>query len=405
MSTCYSVDGDTSVWPAPSEQAKRLSLRLRTAILEEIAKTGPLTFADYMQRALYTPGLGYYSSGLQKWGESGDYVTAPLVSPLFSYCIARQVEAVLRDITGACILELGAGSGHMAADILCELERLQALPERYYILEVSAELQRRQQDYLKAAVPHLLARVHWWNKWPTEPINGVIIANEVMDAIPVHKFNVNHGIQEYFVAARDQNLIWEQGEPHSEALLKKIEQLGITNREGYDSEMHLWLSGWLTALAEHLNRGIILLIDYGFPRHEYYHPDRNRGTIMCHYRHRAHPNPLLLIGLQDITVHIDFTSVAEVATQQGLAVGGFTHQAAFLINCGLSDYLSAIQDQPTYNAAAQQVKCLVLPSEMGELFKVMALTRGYDKPLIGFADMNQIERLYSPPFQPSKEVS
>jgi SAM-dependent MidA family methyltransferase len=375
--------------PPPETTALAHSQRLVNAIAQKITdKGGAIPFADFMNDALYWPGLGYYSAGTHKLGIGGDFTTAPELSPLFSHCLAKQCQQILVSLTNGVILELGAGSGIMAAEILKELNRLSCLPEQYLILELSAELRQRQQATLQAQVPALLARVHWLEQLPQQPLSGVIIANEVVDAMPVHRFCLQaHEVMEFFVGYRNEQFIWQIQPSRHAALRNAITKLPAGLPEGYVSETNLILSQWIQALSGVLATGLILLIDYGFPRAEYYHPQRNSGTLMCHYRHYYHDDPLTLVGLQDITAHVDFTTIAEAAVASGLHVAGYTTQANFLLACGLSELLVEYydeQDQVRYLKHAQEVKTLILPSEMGELFKAIALTRHLHESLLGF---------------------
>lgn len=365
---------------------------LNEQILVEIKQQGPMPFVRFMQQALYAPGLGYYSSGQQKFGKHGDFITAPELSSLFSQCIARQCLQVLSSLTSPIILEFGAGSGVMAIDILLMLESLNALPEAYWILELSAELQQRQENLFKKRAPHLLSKVKWLSTLPDTVFEGVILANEVLDAMPVHKFRMQKTLEEAYVDAKKGEFIWHWDQP-SNQLRKAIIQLERDFAEGYESEVNLFIEGWIKSLSACLSRGLVLLIDYGFPRREYYHPDRSMGTIMCHYQHRAHSNPLLSVGLQDITAHVDFTAVAESAVKNNFDVEAYTHQAAFLIDCGITDLLQNAKDTIEQFNWSNQVKQLTLPSEMGELFKVMALTKEFDDELLGFRTLNRLETL------------
>lgn len=350
-----------------------------------------------MELALYAPGLGYYSAGSQKFGEAGDFVTAPEISSLFSRCLARQCQQILEGLEQGVILELGAGSGRMASDLLQEMERLNCLPQQYFILEVSAELRERQRLLFQTEIPHLFDRFVWLDRLPIKPLLGVVLANEVLDAMPVHRFQLTPSgeIKEFFVARKQDELVWELADPSSSLLTQQIYTLGI-KQYPYESEINLLLPTWLKSLSECLQHGLILLIDYGFPRHEYYHSDRTMGTLMCHYRHRAHTDPLLWLGLQDITAHVDFTLVAESAVAADLHVAGFTTQAAFLLNCGLlnlttEEMLGDIKQRLLIN---QQIQKLTSPAEMGELVKVIALTRRIDETnLIGFRSYDQRGRL------------
>lgn len=379
--------------PAPATLAKAHSDALRTHLYAEIANSGPMPFARYMQLALYAPGLGYYSAGAHKFGAAGDFVTAPEISPLFSRCVAQQCQQVLHDLQDGDILELGAGSGVMALTILQDLAQRNQLPQHYYILEVSADLRDRQQQLFQSQAPELLPTVKWLERLPSEKFTGIILGNEVLDAMAVHKFKQHDGLKEYYVTVEDEQFSWLLDKPSVPELIKQVDDLQIDFSENYESEINLLLTPWLSSLADILKQGVILLIDYGFPRREYYHPDRTTGTLMCHYRHHAHTDPFLHPGIQDVTAHVDFTAVAHAAVKNNLTVAGYTHQAGFLLSCGIDTMLPSIDDVTAHYNAAQQVKRLTLPSEMGELFKAIALTRHYDEDLIGFTLMNQLEKL------------
>lgn len=381
----------TSSLPPPSPEAIALSQRLTTTIKQAIHKAGgAIPFVKFMNQALYAPGLGYYSAGSHKLGESGDFITAPEISPLFSQCIARQCQQVLATFEDGVILEFGAGLGKMAAEVLKELERLHCLPKQYFILEVSADLQQRQRETLQAQVPQLFKRVQWLERLPTQPLQGIILANEVLDAMPVQRFRIEaQEVSEFYVSLDEQNdnsFQWQILPTHNESLRANVEILRPNLPVGYISEINLALPAWIQSLADILAAGMVLLIDYGFPQREYYHPQRDQGTLMCHYQHHAHNDPLVLVGIQDITAHVDFTAVAEAAVAAELQVAGYTTQANFLLNSGLPELLSTLHynDTKTYLQQTQQVKTLILPSEMGELFKVMALTSHLDIPLLGF---------------------
>jgi SAM-dependent MidA family methyltransferase len=367
--------------------------RLLKQIVEEIKTQGPITFARYMELALYAPGLGYYSAGAKKFGAGGDFVTAPEISPLFSRCIAHQCQQVLAHINGGDILEIGAGSGVMAVDILIELEKSNTLPNNYFILELSADLKQRQQELLQQKIPHLFNRIHWLNTLNDLQTQGVILANEVLDAMPIHKFKIDHGIKEFYADYKNDKLSWHVDKPSNTELTKAIEQLTIEFGENYESEINLLLKPWIKSLSDVLKSGLILLLDYGFPRHEYYHPDRNQGTLMCHYQHQAHSDPLLNPGLQDITAHVDFTAVAEAADMCDLRVAGYTTQGHFLVNCGLLNLIADNTGPATQWQISQQIKKLLMPSEMGELVKTIALTRNLDMTLLGFTANDKRDRL------------
>jgi SAM-dependent MidA family methyltransferase len=385
--------------PPPSPEAATHSELLTDLIRAEITRSGGgISFARFMELALYEPGLGYYSAGLTKFGPEGDFITAPEISPLFARCLARQCQQVLEGLDHGDILELGAGSGRLAAELLLELERLGALPRRYRILELSADLRARQQSHLQAAAPHLLSRVAWLNALP-EPFTGLILANEVLDALPVRRFRKDReGLFELQVGWDGEGFCWKDTPAGMEltAAVETIENdLGAPLPPPYVSEVNLLLDPWIASLAEQLDRGVLLFIDYGYPRREFYHPERTEGTLICHYRHRAHADPFILPGLQDITAFVDFTAVAEAGHAHGLAVAGYTTQGYFLIACGLDKLLTELQSREPerYPEYAHQAKRLTLPGEMGERFKAIALTKGWEAPLLGFGLYDQRARL------------
>lgn len=370
--------------PQPDADAKDISSKLTQHIQHEINTSGPINFARYMELALYAPGMGYYSAGAQKFGEAGDFITAPELSPRFGQCIAKQVSEVLTTLDEGDVLEFGAGSGRLAVDVLTSLAELGNLPNRYYILEVSASLKARQQTLLAEKLPELIDRVIWLDALP-DTFTGVVLANEVLDAMPVHRFCLDKGeLKESFVDW-DGTFI-ERFDTASVPLQQAIENLGIELDDGYASEMNMMISPWIASLSACLKKGLILLIDYGFPKREYYHPQRHMGTLRCHYRHHAHDDPFLYPGLQDITAHVDFTEVADNAIKADLNVAGYTTQAHFLMGCGLMEMVDSMgSDVAASYQDSQAIKKLVLPSEMGELFKVIALTREVNVPLSGFA--------------------
>jgi SAM-dependent MidA family methyltransferase len=366
--------------PEPDSAARQHSDELLELIRREIDQAGgSISFARYMELTLYAPGQGYYSAGNMKFGEAGDFITAPELSPLFSRCVARQI-APLLEADASQVLEFGAGRGVMAADILTELAALERLPERYVIVELSAELQQRQQQLLQQRLPHLMERVSW-SPQPPHGINGAVLANEVLDAMPVHRLVItDDGVQELRVAW-DDGLCWR-----SAAVMDPVLQQAVTGRlgdrlaglpPGYVFEINLALPAWVASLAEYFAQGIILLMDYGYDRSEIYRPDRINGTLACYYRHRRHEDPFYLPGLQDITAQVDFTAVAEAASAAGLEVGGYTSQASFLAAAGIDELLGQYDtgDIKQYMPVVQAVKTLMLPGEMGEVVKFMALGR------------------------------
>ena len=356
--------------------------------------------------ALYEPGLGYYSGGLHKFGEAGDFVTAPEVSPLFGQCMAAQFVQITRQFSAGnhkplCLLEPGAGSGRLAVDILQRLEQLACLPDTYYIIELSAELQQRQRRLLQESVPQLLDRVVWLTSvaQARADSNMVVIANEVLDAMPLEVFRFNaEQVESLRIVCRDGELRsrFTAAKDDVSNYLQAVRQRSVIDfPDGYQSEFNPAIKGWLQMFANHFEHLVMLLIDYGYNEREYYHPERTEGTLMCYYRHRAHSDFLWWPGLQDITAYVNFTDVAYGAEAVGLSVSGYTTQAAFLLASGLSE-LHAQQvsdDLQQQIKLSQQIKTLTLPSEMGERFKVMALTKGYDEPLSGFSMLDLRNRL------------
>ncbi len=385
--------------PEPSAEALTLSEQLVDVIRAEIAVAGGfIPFSRYMELCLYSPGLGYYSAGAQKFGAAGDFVTAPELSSLFGRCLAQSCASVLAELGGGDILEFGAGSGRLAADILAELEAIGRLPRQYSILERSAELRARQQETLRVQVPDLCARVTWLDTLPQGDFRGVLLANEVLDAMPVERFRWNGTAVELFnVRSSDDSFDWRPEEAPAGAASKAIQQLAaeVGLAAGFISEINMTLAPWLASIAALLDQGMVLMADYGYPRREYYHPQRSTGTLMCHYRHRAHDDPFLWPGLQDITAHVDFTAVAEAGSAAGLEVTGYTTQAHFLLDCGIDRLLSTAgpTDSVDYLKQVQQVKQLMLPGEMGERFKFIGLAKGIDGPVPGFRLQDFRDRL------------
>ena len=379
--------GVPALTPDEAAHGAQVEARLRA----EIARAGGwIGFARYMELALYAPGLGYYSAGASKLGAAGDFVTAPELAPLFGRCLAVQCGEVLGTLGGGDLLELGAGSGAMAATLLAELARRDALPRRYRILDVSADLRERQHATIAAAVPGLADRVEWLDRPPGD-FTGVIVANEVLDALPVERFVVRGGeVASLGVAVREGRLAWCEG-PASERLVQAVRHIergtGAAWPEGYVSEVNLALGPWFGAIGVALARGVMLFVDYGLPRREYYSPERSEGTLLCHFRHRFHEDPFARPGLQDITAWVDFTAVAEAGLAAGLDLAGYTTQAHFLLGSGLDGFLAEAAGLGVVPRAqlSRQAMLLTLPGEMGERFKVVALSRAYGARLRGFA--------------------
>ncbi len=339
-----------------------------------------------MDLTLYTPAMGYYSGGAHKLGAAGDFVTAPELGPLFAQTLAAQVAEICA-LSERHIIEVGAGSGRLAADLLCELAARDTLPETYAILEVSGELRARQQARLRAVASQLPTRVCWLERLP-EKFSGVVLANEVLDAMPVHLVVWQaDDIAERGVSLADGRFVWRD-RPASGRLRQRAQAIAAECPlpPGYVSEVALLAGDWLAEWARRLSHGALLLIDYGFPRQEYYHAQRATGTLMCHYRHRAHDDPFYLPGLQDITAHVDFTALVEAGSAAGLDLLGYTTQASFVLACGLLDILARtpMGDALRYLPLANAAQKLISPAEMGELFKVMVLGRGIAQPLLGF---------------------
>ena len=371
--------------PTPTPDALAHSQRV-VALLQSLIQQagGWISFAQYMETALYAPGLGYYAAGATKLGTAGDFVTAPEMTPLFGRTLAHAIAPVLRE-TGGEVLELGAGSGRLAVDMLGELERLDALPTRYDILEVSADLRVRQQATLAHALPHLLDRVHWLDALP-EAVSGVILGNEVLDALPVELVHwTDDAPMQRGVSLKGDAFVW-QDRPIAAPLLRARAD-ALTLAPGYLSEINPAVDALIASLAACLTRGLILMIDYGFGESEYYHPQRHMGTLRAHYRHHALDDPFYLPGLCDLTAHVDFSAVARAGMAAGLDLAGYASQANFLLNAGLTELLMQVSpaDAAAYLPQANAVQRLLSPAEMGDLFKVIAFGKGDIAPLAGFA--------------------
>jgi SAM-dependent MidA family methyltransferase len=370
--------------PVPDSDALDASRALTAHIAAEIAARGGwIPFADYMQLALYAPGLGYYTGGAEKFGPQGDFVTAPSLGPLFAQTLATQVAELLRG-SAPHILEFGAGGGELAGDLLAELARLGCPVERYAILEPGAELRDRQRAAIEKLAPSQVEKVSWLDRLP-QNFRGAMIANEVIDAMPVHAVAWrDEGIFERGVALEAGTLAWAE-RPASGDVFAAAEALAIP--PPYASEIALTARGWMGSVAESLELGALLVIDYGFPAHEYYHPQRSSGTLMCHYRHFAHADPFRHPGLQDITAHVDFSALAAAAKGASLDLLGYASQSNFLVNCGITEVLGRHDpaDVRRFAPLAAAAQKLLSPAEMGELFKVLCVGRGLGAGLTGFA--------------------
>lgn len=373
--------------PEPAADELAHSERLLQHLRETIAAHGPMPFSQYMERCLYAPGLGYYSAGKTKFGEAGDFVTAPELGDLFACCVVHAVQPVLAMLGGeADFLELGGGSGAFAESALLALRDSGVLPRRYLILEPSADLRERQRERLAAALPaDVMARVAWIDRPPEQNWRGILFANEVIDALPTTRFVMHHGeVYEEYVALDGEARLMRVDRP-ADALVagavRHVERdLGRSFEDGYRSEILPQLPYWMQAIAGSLEAGLMLFIDYGYVRREFYLPERQDGTLMAHYRHRAHNDPLYLPGLNDLTASVDFTALAEAGNNAGFGVAAYLPQAHFLIAAGLQDVFEQAYERATDDAArygfAQQVKKLTLPDQMGERFQAMLLARG-----------------------------
>ncbi len=381
--------------PQPPPELADLSQRLCTRIVEEIENDGSMPFDRYMAMALYEPGLGYYVNGLHKFGSSGDFVTAPEQGKLFARALARQLDEIGEALAPPwTLLELGAGSGVLARDLL---ESMRKPPARYLILEPSAVLREVQQETVAGLPPGLRDRIEWIDRPPTESYSGVVLANEVVDALPVSRFRIENGqVLELAVNVVDDRLELTPrtgSERLNAALQPVIQRLPHPLPDGFESEICLDLHGWLATVTESLERGVALFIDYGYPRAEYYHPDRSGGTLVCHYRHRAHFDPFVWPGLTDLSAFVDFTACAEAAVACNLDVAGYTSQAGFLLSLGIAEAVGEVDDEYERLKLSAEIKRLTLPGEMGEKFKVLALAHDFEQPLSGFESMSQLHRL------------
>jgi SAM-dependent MidA family methyltransferase len=393
----------------------RHSARVHELLAGEIAAAaGWISFERFMELALYAPGLGYYSAGAQKLGLGGDFTTAPEISQLYGACVARQCADVLRALGGGSILEIGAGSGRLAADILARLESLGQLPAEYRILEISADLRERQRRYLEQRMPHRLDRVRWFDRPPEDRFDGVVLANEVLDALPVVRFRWYRDRVEELGVVMDEGRFGWAARPASAAVAEACRRLyaaagagdagagvagagpagaagdtsaGFEWNDGYVSEYCPRLGAWTQSVTGSLRAGAVLWFDYGLPRRHYYLPERHEGTLLCHFRQRAHDDPFLNAGLQDITAWVDFTRLAEACRPAGFELAGFCTQAFFLAGTGIDHEMRSIagEDGNAFARLANQARQLLLPGEMGERFKAMAWLRGIALPLCGFA--------------------
>jgi SAM-dependent MidA family methyltransferase len=374
------------ILPPPSPEAAAHSRNVAEHIAGAILAEGDwISFSRYMDLALYAPGLGYYAAGARKFGAEGDFVTSPEISPLFARCLAMQARQVLERTNGV-VLELGPGSGILAADLFGELKEQGAAPERYLLLEVSPDLRQRQRELIAARFPEDLHRFEWIDRLP-QAIRGFVIANEVLDVVPFQLVLRRGGeIFERGVILTDAGFAWDDVALPDGELRRRAAAVFPPGDYDYLSEISLQAEALVRTISASLEAGAAIFIDYGFPEREFYHPQRSMGTMRCHYRHRFHGDPFFMPGLQDITAHVDFSALARAAEQGGAEVEGFTTQAYFLISCGLAVMVSAGDPTITLSRlkATSAVHRLISPAEMGELFKVMGIERGMGGPLLGF---------------------
>jgi SAM-dependent MidA family methyltransferase len=375
--------------PDPSADERAHSDRLLTHLREEIAAHGAMPFSQYMERCLYAPGLGYYSAGKTKFGEAGDFVTAPELGSLFAQCVVNATYPVIGLLgDDADFLELGGGSGSFAEAALKAFAAAEALPRRYLILEPSADLRDRQRERLSGALPaEIFARVSWLDRPPEQEWRGVLFANEVIDALPTTRFAMRAGeVYEEYVALDGEGRLMRVDRPADmlvSGAVRHVERdLETSFPDGYRSEILPQLPYWIQAIAGSLSAGLMLFVDYGYVRREFYLPERTDGTLMAHYRHRAHSDPLYLPGLNDLTASVDFTALAEAGNGAGFGVAGYLSQAQFLIGSGLQESFENAYEQAPDEAAryrlAQEVKKLTLPDQMGERFQAMLFARNME---------------------------
>lgn len=385
--------------PAPDEDSAAHSRRVAEHICKLIAEEGgSISFAEFMQHALYAPGLGYYVSGTTKFGAAGDFVTAPETSPLFARVLARQCATVLQQIENGRILELGAGSGALAASLLSKLSTLNALVDRYYILEVSPDLRRRQEEHLRGQVAELSDRVEWLTELPVD-FSGVLLANEVADALPVERFTkAGDLVQQCRVIVENGTFRWRRDEAPV-ALARSVSdvesKIGWKLPDNYQSEICLALAPWIRDLVGSLRQGFVFMFDYGVTGREYYAPDRHEGWLRCHFRHHAHNDPLIYPGIQDLSAWVNFSALADAAVDAGADIAGFVTQAHFLLNGGLQEEFAGFASLPVGEQLelSRQTKLLTLPGEMGENFKCIGISRGDITPPSAFRTSDRTHML------------
>lgn len=386
--------------PELTDDERAHSARLAHLLVEKIKAKGSIPFSEYFAECLYHPELGYYTGALPKFGSTGDFVTAPMISQYFSYCLANQIAEILALCESPSIMEVGAGTGVMATDILTQLKTINALPEYYYIIEISSILRERQRDSIAKVHPELIDRVIWLNEPLKEAWQGCIIGNEIVDALPVERFTIQNGEAYYAdvgydaVTERFITIANRQDDQLTE-FMAQLAETNITLPDGYVSEFCPMVKSWLADLTKTLTKGAVLMVDYGYSRQQYYMQERVEGTLIAHFKHRVHNSWELFQGLQDLTANVDFTLLAEAGLDADLDFLGYTSQAYFLYGNGLEAMLTEakaqISDEMAWYKIAQAIQILVLPAEMGERFKVLALGKNIELEPQGFAlyDMSQ----------------
>ena len=356
------------------------SLLVREQLIQHInTRDGWISFEEFIDFVMYKPGLGYYSAGAEKIGHSGDFTTAPEISKLFGMALANQMTPILDHYQSPSIIEIGAGTGKLAFDIMTQLNDYQVNFDRYYILELSADLKQRQQSMLSHLPTKTLNKIVWLDSIPMDSIDGVIIANEVIDALPFTRFKSQNGqVYELGISVEDNQLI-EQPRLADEMLSNAVDsiakEIGMTFQDGYTSEIRINFGSWFRTIESMLSSGSIFFVDYGYARQEYYDEERTNGSMICHYRNVAHEDPLSNLGIQDISASVDFSQLADVALQRNIEVGFFTSQADFLINAEILGVIESVIDEGLKMRLTQEVKQLLLPNQMGEVFKCMLLNK------------------------------
>ncbi len=369
-----------------SETLLQINQALHHKITSEIKQKGAISFAQFMAMALYEPGLGYYSAGLNKLGKDGDFITAPELGTLFARCHASVFAEVLTGLSSPLLMELGAGTGQFCFDVLPALDNLGVLPEKYCIVEISADLKQVQQQKMKQLPDHISSRVEWLDRPPQEKFEGIIFANEVIDALPVEVFRTADKKYQRLMLAEKNGQLEEQWQLFPDHMAQYLQDLQLQLADGYRSEFLPQLNAWIDSITANLKKGMVMLVDYGYGRRTYYHPERSSGTLVCQRRHQANFNPYQDIGLQDITAFVDFTAVAEALELAGLQVTGYTTQGDFLLDAGINQWLNPDDDYPDYYKLVSEMKQLVLPEEMGEKFKSIVAVKGLKQSIKGFSN-------------------